>query len=350
MTQLTTAPTPTPPPVRRPLLTPIPDSPGDFLLVIDNSSLEKFTTCPKSAEFYLVDEREAQLRNSALVFGGALHAGLEKLLTGHSDEVQNLAIANHFAIHPSPADYRTVEIALEVMHHYRTHSQFPGYEMEVLSDEKGLLVERPFELPLGVIPVDDIIQMPWALPAGEGLFVKSIHVAWSGRIDCICNTHSLNRVLDHKTTSIMGDTFSQDFQLSNQVLGYIWAAQQLWPQHNVTGFCVNAIYLKKPPVSGYGSSLMSAGPRGGKPSLEFHRFYYDYSPDRIQWWAQNCLTIIGDFIHSLVRNFFTSHTKNCMGKYGRCQYHDICSLDDPSMQRSILSSDIYRPVTWNPVA
>ncbi len=64
---------------RRLLLTPL-DEPGHFLLVLDNSSLEKFTTCPKSAEYYLVAEREAQARNSALVFGGAIHAGLEKYL------------------------------------------------------------------------------------------------------------------------------------------------------------------------------------------------------------------------------------------------------------------------------
>lgn len=359
---------------RRQLLTPLP-TPGEFLLVLDNSSLEKFTTCPTAAKNYLVLGREAHARNAALVFGGAVHAGLEKLLVGASPQLQDEAIVNHFAKHPTPPDeYRTPACALEVLKHYRVRSTFPDYQWELLSDAKGVLVERAFELPLGVIEVNDFISMPWlaeseihrlALPfADEGyiqerhsellaqnrthlVWVTKIHVAWSGRIDAVARANGMARVVDHKTTSIAGDQVIQDFHLSNQTIGYVWACQQLWPDLQVQGFCGNFIHLKKP---NKGQGLMDRGIRGGEPPLNFFRAYFEYSPERLAWWHNNVIHIVSDFIHNLVRDYFPSHTKWCFGKYGACPYHNVCSQDSDALRASMLNSDMFRPVTWNPLA
>ncbi len=351
---------------RRQLLTPLP-TPGEFLLVLDNSSLEKFTTCPTAAKNYLVLGREAHARNAALVFGGAVHAGLEKLLVGASPQLQDEAIVNHFAKHPTPPDeYRTPACALEVLKHYRVRAGFPDYQWELLADEKGVLVERAFELPLGVIDVDDYIEMPWWNPHPEEAmyhksivvenpdkstsirrFVSRIHVAWSGRIDAVAIANGMARVVDHKTTSIAGDQVIQDFHLSNQTIGYVWACQQLWPQFNVSGFCGNFIHLKKP---NKGQGLMDRGVRGGDPPLNFFRAYFEYSPERLSWWHNNVIHIVSDFIHNLVRNYFPSHTKWCFGKYGACPYHNVCSQDSDALRSSMLNSDMFRPVTWNPLA
>jgi len=327
---------------RRQLLTPLP-TPGEFLLVLDNSSLEKFTTCPTAAKNYLVLGREAHARNAALVFGGAVHAGLEKLLVGADPQLQDEAIVNHFAKHPTPPDeYRTPACALEVLKHYRVRAGFPDYQWELLADEKGLLVERAFELPLGVIDVNEEISY--------GTFrahVTKIHVAWSGRIDAVAIANGMARVVDHKTTSIAGDQVIQDFHLSNQTIGYVWACQQLWPQFNVSGFCGNFIHLKKP---NKGQGLMDRGVRGGDPPLNFFRAYFEYSPERLKWWHNNVIHIVSDFIHNLVRDYFPSHTKWCFGKYGACPYHNVCSQDSDALRASILNSDMFRPVTWNPLA
>jgi len=52
------------------------DKPGEFNLQIDNSSLEVFNACAKSAEYKLVDAREAPPK-AALTYGSAVHEGLE---------------------------------------------------------------------------------------------------------------------------------------------------------------------------------------------------------------------------------------------------------------------------------
>lgn len=363
----------TPPAVagtRRALLSPIPGEPGEFLMVIDNSSLEKFTTCPKSSEFYLIDGREAHARNSALVFGGAIHAAMEELEWGRDASIQDQRIVDFFANNPTPpGDYRTVNVALQVMKHYRQRLEwaFPDLKPWLgLADANGKqIVEQAFEIPLGVIEVNAPIDMPWLTqeesigqqrvhttmePPATAIHVRHIHIAWSGRIDRVAHTNSIDRVCDHKTTSIAGNQITDEYHLSNPMLGYTWAGRKLYPHLNIQGACINFIHLKKPGVSGYGADLTAKGSRGGEPPLSFFRAYYEYSDERLAWWESNVLAICGDFISNLVRGYFPSHTKSCIGKYGKCQYWDVCVNDSLAVQQSLIKSDLFRQVTWNPTA
>lgn len=93
---------------------------------------------------------------------------------------------------------------------------------------------------------------------------------------------------------------------------------------------------------------MSAGPRGGKPPLDFFRFYFEYSEERVAEWHRNIMFIMEDFVTCLVRNAFPAHTKWCFGKYGACPYHSCCSIDDPRVRINMLMTDMYKDVTWNP--
>jgi hypothetical protein len=340
---LTKPPEPPAPRPRRELLTPLTEE-GHYLLVVDNSSIETFTTCPRYAQHYLFYGREGHARNAALTFGGAVHEGCESIERGDSDVVTAQKVLKFFTENPAPPDeYRTPQAALELLAHYRVRKTLPDYEWTVLSYNSNLLVEQPFEIPLGVLEVDAEIRLPsWDKPA----HVSHIHVAWSGRLDLIAICNNKNRVVDHKTTSIGGDQFVQDFQLSNQTIGYVWAAQQLWPDLNIDGFCLNAFHLKKPSA---GKGLMEVGPRGGPPALNFFRAYFDYSKERLQQWEDNALVLVEDFVHCLVRGYFPLHTKWCFAKYGKCQYHDVCTIDNPDVRLKLLESDAYRDVTWNPV-
>lgn len=341
----TAAPAPTKP-LRREVLTHIEGN--NYLFVVDNSSMEKFTTCPVSAMNYLVYRREAHARNAALVFGGAIHQGLEVLLKGGDADAQAAAVVAHFESNPTPPDYRNVGTALEVLAHYRARAVFPDYEWEILRDTAGApLVELPFELPLGVLDVNAEIQLPsWDEPR----FVETISLAWSGKMDAIAECNSRVRVVDHKTTSIAGDQFVQDFKLSNQTIGYVWAANQLYPELGVSGFCGNAIHLKRPGLgkAAHTGGLLDRGPRGGEPPLSFFRFYFEYSPERLARWEENAKLLCSDFLHCLVRGAFPAHTKWCFAKYGRCSYHDVCSIDDERVAHNLLMSDAFAPVTWDP--
>lgn len=334
----------------RELLTALPE-PGHYLLVMDNSAMETFTTCPTYAMYHLFYGREGHARNAALTFGGATHVGCDHIERDEgitpswteSDTAQR--VLKYFTENPTPPDeYRTPATCLELLAHYRVRKSFPDYQWDVLSDSEGPIIERAFELPLGVLEVNELIKLPsWP----EARLVTHIHVAWSGRIDLGAYCNGQNRVVDHKTTKIAGDQFLQDFQLSNPVLGYVWAGQTMWPELNLNGFCLNAFHLKKPAP---GQGLMERGKRGGEPPLAFFRAYYDYTPDRIKQWETNTLVLVEDFVHCIVRDFFPMHTKWCFNKYGKCNFHDVCTIDDPKVRMNFLQSDAFADVTWNPTS
>ena len=343
------------PPVgeKRPLLTPL-DQPGHFLLILDNTSLEKWKRCAVAAKNYLVLRREGHVKTNALVFGGALHEGLDKFhrhlcaepaYTGTEQllgpESQDSAIRSYFDNHPHDTDdYRTVDRALQIMAAYRRRAALPDYALEILSDEEGPLIERPFELPLGQIHVGQHIP-------SLNLDVDTVHVAWSGKIDLVCRIFGTNYILDHKTSSISGDTFIQSFQIASQTMGYTWASRQLWPQHGVLNFCLNAIYFKKPNVGC--TDRTAKGVRGGPPPLDFARHFFNYTEPRLLEWQNDTLSHIEDFLHCLVRDYFPSNDKQCFDKYGECPYHVACVEANPVLRATFLKSPAFRDVTWNPV-
>jgi hypothetical protein len=334
---------------KREFLTPIEGEPANYLLVMDNTAAEKVIRCPTAGYYYLIHGREPHAKNAALTFGGAVHEGIELYLQGRTVEDQNKGIIQYFVDNPAPPDeYRTPMMAVQVLHHYREQCLIrEDYSSEkVLEDKDGKIIERAFEIPLGVLEIGSKLKLPhW----NEPQFVNQIHVAWSGRIDRVSFMQGLNRDVDVKTTSMGGDQFIQSFQLSTQTIGYVWAGQQIWPDLQMRSFGLDAIHLKKPSKSGFAlDSLMSRGPRGGEPPLQFFRAYFDYGQERIDQWQHNMLTIIEDFVHCMVRDFYPLYTNHCFNKYGRCPYFDVDTLDNPDVRLKMLHSDAFKNVTWDP--
>ena len=331
---------------RREFLTHIEDN--EYLALFDSTALEKIARCHTAGYYYLVRGREPHAKNAALTFGGAEHAGVEKLFLGGDSATQDRAITQYFTDNPAPPDeYRTLPMALQVMQHYREQMQVRvDYKEEsVRSDDHGLIVERPFEIPIGVLELNCDIQLPqWTEPQR----VDNIHVAWSGRIDRVSFINNYSRVVDVKTSSMGGDQFIQTFHLSPQTIGYVWASQQMWPELEIRGFALDAIYLKKPTKGNAMIGLMEKGPRGGEPALQFFRAFFEYSQLRIDQWQANTMAEIEDFIFSLKRNFFPLRTQHCFNKFGRCPYFDVDVIDNPDVRIKVLESDAFKDVTWDP--
>lgn len=333
---------------KRDLLTHLSDD--EYLFVIDNSSTEKFKRCPTMGKYYSVLGREPHAKNSALVFGGAIHKGLEALALGKSELEQNTAICDYFAAHPTPLDvYRTPANALEVLKHYRVRCTFPDYAGHIICDGDGPIVERPFEIPIAVYTINAMIANPaWPEPR----FVKRVHAAWSGKIDMLWHREdslSLNEnkphVLDHKTTSMDGEPFLQQFELASQTRGYVWAGRQKFELPDLDSFCLDKIRLKKPSGSG---SLIEKGPRGGEPPLDMQRYYYTYTDDSIAEWLHDTKLWISDFLQRLVHGNFPMNDQSCVGKYGACPYFQVCTIPQKEVRTRFLASDAFTDVTWNP--
>jgi hypothetical protein len=303
---------------------------GIYELWLDNSSKELFEVCARASEYYNVWRREAVAEKASLFRGSVTHHALairrQRHLEGAPQSVwepeQIAYVINAYADKDfGPDEWRTAEHLVESLLEYNKMWPIESEPFTVIPGS----IETPFKLPLGRAELDSDVT------TFEGTFhVNTVLLYWTGIMDCRID-YGTPLVMDSKTTSILGTQFWDDFQLSSQMLGYVWSSHKL-------GFPVDGIYIdafcgRKPTKSGKAHEYQR------------QRIYYDQA--RLDEWERDTYTLITDFLEHLCRGYFPKSPKWCFGKYGRCQYWDVCT-QHPDQRSGVLQSDLYRPVTWNP--
>lgn len=324
---------------------------GEAELAIDNSSIEAQTTCDRSAEYKLVHSRIGD-SSYALTYGGAWHKCLEDFYTARMNGTEfslseTLARAEKiFVANPPPLGaWRTYD---------KLCGAFSRY-VERFSKEDNFKVikcEQAFSHPLMRVPINAPLQYPKellfdnpeeiddALISMNGdIGLDVIHVSWTGVIDMIVELDGERWLLDHKTTSIEGDQFWKNFELSQQFLGYHWTAEKIM-DCSLKGAIANVIYGRE-------DAKTPAGIKTQREK-EFLRRFYHYTPEHVAEWEVNMKFIIEDFIHNLLNKRFPMKTAHCVNKYGTCPYHDVCTLTPDTRMTMLYSSQFINNV-WNPL-
>lgn len=316
---------------------------GDTLL-IDNTTLETFTTCPRAAQYYFCLKRQTTRERSALKFGQIIHSALEARylaaspMHAQSPAVEGVMLATverAFADWSPPEDdFRNHSFAVELINRYGVTYPFESFQVLRLPDGRPF-VEVPFAIPLGEIAINDTLLVR-DVASGEVALrhVGTIKVLWTGKIDLAYESNGQRYIMDHKTTSMMGPSFFSEFELSHQTHGYVWAAESILGQP-FTGYTINALATRKPTKTG--------------KSLEFERKVYTVHRGLLTEWQTDCMHIVADCIEMVRRGYMPKHTKWCVGKYGQCQFHAVCSLPTPEHRDLMLHSGDYGPVTWSPL-
>lgn len=304
----------------------------DDALFIDNSSLERFTTCPRSAFYYISKRREGAEDREALGFGKRIHEILDARYRFHPNVIPDEAstgitvpgtttrmVQRADAVFsdwtPEEGSFRTYATALNFIAEYNAMYPVEAFSVAVLPDGRPG-VEIPFALPLCTLEADRVIK-----------------VVWTGRVDLLYKREDRYYIMDHKTTSVLGPTYFKDFELSSQVFGYVWAMQKLLGCV-IDGFCVNALAFRKPTKTG--------------KSLELLRHIVPIDQALVEEWEHDTQTIVSDLVNMSQRSDWPKHTKWCVGKYGVCEYAPICALP-PANREVLLHSGAYRDVTWSPL-
>jgi hypothetical protein len=311
-----------------------------YILRIDNSTLEKWQTCPRAAEYYVVNRREKP-GSPALRFGKHMHKALETLgLHGNTPETLQRTkeqLTQLFMEDPNPeGDHRCLEYGIAVLEKYVV--KYLGETCSVVEHHGKPFVEVPFSLLLGAIEINNELAYSSQQLLGEGgdepLYVKKLYVFWSGKIDRLVSFDGRKWIMDHKTTSMGGPTFYADFALSQQMVGYVWASREI-TKEPIAGAIIDALECRKITKTGKG--------------VTFERQFYQYEEWHMDEWYHDVHSQIGSFVDQLVEGYFPKKTKWCMGKYGACPYHDVCTLP-PSQRKTLLNSSLFGPVTWSPLA
>lgn len=334
---------------------------GDTLF-IDNSSLESFQTCPRQAQYSVSARRRAAVDRVPLRFGGITHKVLEpryrssEPMYAQTAPVQKemISVAEREFLgvkqpdgsrvggwSPPSDDYRTFDMMLQVIQGYGTYYPYESFDVLRLPDGRPF-VEFPFALPLGEIHVnaDFLVQTLGfdsegkIVKVGEPVvkFIAVLRIMWTGRIDLVYSMSGGTYLMDHKTSSMA--TNMQEFELSHQFYGYKWAVEQIL-KTPVTGCVINRIVVRKPTKTGQGTT--------------FERKLIAFQDGLAADWRTDILHIIADYAEMVRRGHMPKHTGWCVGKFGACQFHKVCSLDTLEQRDLVLSSGEYEDNIWSPL-
>ena len=279
-------------------------------LYIDASTLEgRYMSCPREYQYYGIYKRELVRSGAGLLFGKFMH---EELLAPHYSG-EHVDIEQALLRFPSELadDYRNAGYAKHVWNTYL--ETYPSEPFNVLKVDGKPVVEQAFDLYVG-----DVNGTP---------------VHWIGKIDAVVQWDSHLSHIDHKTSSIGGESIWDQFANSTQQLGYTWAVQQLFGSES-NEFTINLILTRKLTNTGKGVECM--------------RQRFNVDREVIAEFPQRILAVVDRMLYDEVVGYFPMHTSSCTRKYGKCDYLQVCKLA-PSLREEMLSTSLYRDVTWSPL-
>lgn len=309
-------------------LPPIPLVDGCFL--IDNSTIETLTTCPRALQYQKLNQRVLAGGKTALHFGSAIHLALEHRYktcgSGQPDyaveDEQGQLLVKYFEQNPPPLDdHRNAEHCFNLIKHY--NQRYPVEPFKLLFDAK---TQKP------------MVELSFMLP----LYTRKdgMRVFYTGRIDLPVNWDGGVIIIDHKTTSMLGSTFFDELSMSAQQLGYSWAFQEL-SGLPVRGFCINALRTSKKPMK----------PKNGDAAWwdeSIQRNITYLRPGQLEEWRTNAIALVEEFFWHYDNQYMPMKTKWCVGKYGKCSYFDVCNLP-PEQRIEQLNSSLFTDNIWSPL-
>jgi len=296
---------------------------NDHMFVIDSSEFGDWSACTAKGMFKGGVRRGNAASQSALLFGGAVHKGLATYLKGgtveeamSSTRVEAVSTGLDTCLDPK----RTIEKAVQMVESYIHHETIMGKKIIPLELNGIKMVEENFALPFAMV---------------ETKHFGTIQIMWSGIIDVIALEDNVLWVLDHKTTSMMGEKFIDDKERGNQLPGYTWVGRELTKalDKRLEGAIVNALCHRT----------------GG---FEFKRFKLPFNQWKIDEWKeqtiQRCTSIIDSVGDVLQGDLISVNRESCVTKYGKCSYFDVCNTV-PTLRDKLLFDDaFFKENVWNP--
>lgn len=301
---------------------------------VDNSHYVEWNQCFVKGLFSASLRLQSARGLGPLAFGSAVHAGLELYHASAKpdmDEVIKTATAEAIKENlPGCSDEkRNMESLVSILYSYNADYQTRMDKFSVITLDDKLLIEQGFSLPIGELNIEHTLK---AIP-------KTLAVYWQGKIDIVIHDSADNKIwiVDHKTTSVMGEKYTDGMLRSNQMLGYSWATRELTKALGlpVAGVIINAIAVRK-------------------SGTEFKRFRIPYPEWQIEEWhaevIDGCYDLVEKFIRYLDTNQVCPNRESCVGKYGRCQFFDVCNMHPKMKDGTLFDKEQFKISTFSPLA
>lgn len=288
---------------------------------IDNFALVMFQNCPAKFNLRIMEGWTSRRKSGALGFGGALHEGLATWYRTQDPNKAIKAVGDAWPMNLPIDDWRTKEKCLSTMLEYI--KRYPGEQFAVLGAPDNPMVEVTFTIDTGMFLSCVECQAPWVGELGIGMCQRCGKplepIEYGGIFDGIVQYGADIFVLEHKTTSQLGQYYFDQFKPNNQVTGYVWGARKLSGQ-NVTGAIINAIGIYK------------------SSATRFERQITSRNDQNIDEWLENVRNTCEMIRECQIRQHWPMFTGSCT-MYGKCEYHQIHTLNSFKERQKLLEQD-----------
>lgn len=310
---------------------------GKDYVRINSSSVSVIQECWRKASLTLDQGWRGKIESPALTFGSAIHKALEifysseraerKLNSGcpgvwniiasggntdaHSSCVLCNAVRGFRDTHSPiselpPLDKRSLFNGVWILSHYfKTYIDDPF--VTVKNKEGRPMVEESCEFVLH----DDAL----------------LKITYFGTIDVILQNERTGMIVvcDHKTSSVVGQSFYNQLKPNHQYTGYLLAAKETLGLDTDT-FLVNCLEVKAKPKT----------PRGQDP--KFPRQSTIRTKEDYQEFRDTIRMIVSQYLRLEALGIWPLGPKTaCSNVYGPCQYLDVCAAPG-NLRENILSA------------
>ncbi len=344
-------------------------------LYLDYShGLDNLLTCMRKTEYNFLHNRIRSDDAVALNFGTAVHMALElryqRYGTGQVDQAYfddlSKVLAHYFESHPTPVDdWRNMNWCLELIHHYL--GRYPTEDFELLEWREprkcdhcnsGIVVSTNKTCPfcLGTGLSKRIVEVSFCTKLYDTTYFDPssdvqhhLPVFYTGKIDLPVHQHGQLFIMDHKTSSWMGDTVWDSLNMSDQQKGYAWAWAETTGQF-VSGYMPDVIRSKEPPK--YISEEREY--KGKKGSIKtwweesFQRDYHYLGEGELVAWKRNTIAKVEELLWHYTRDYMPMESTACT-RFGRCAFYDVCNIFPEKNRLLQLQSPMFKNNVWSPL-
>lgn len=305
----------------------IPQFPDFF----DSSMMGSFKSCPEKFRKEYIEHWKPKAQSVHLHAGGAFAKGLEVARRAFYDEQLDSESAIAEGLSALLTAYGSFECPEDSA---KSASRMAG-AFEYYFSQYGLSHdEHPITLPGG----KKGIEFSFAHPIDILHPVTGNPLLYVGRMDAIYNTMGGVFIIDEKTTTQLGASWSRQWDLRSQFTGYAWGCEQSGIR--VDGAIVRGVSILK-------TKYDTQQAISYRPEWQIERWYRELlgwiEDIKTNW--ENSYLITADGYRFIENSTFRHNLDHSCAEYGGCSFREACSSSD---ERPWLETNFERR-QWNPL-
>lgn len=290
-----------------------------FPVAIDSTLLAAFRSCPQRAYRQYIEHWKPASDSVHLIAGGAFADGIEAARRGFFEE--NLS------------EDDAVAAGLRALILKYGDFECPPDSAKSLERVAGALEFYFQSYPLGrdgAIPITFAdgrrgIEFSFAQPLSVNHPVTGDPLLYTGRADAIVEAYQGIYIVDEKTTSSLGPSWSKQWDLRSQFTGYCWAAREFGLKP--TGVLVRGVSILKTKYD----------------TQQVPTYRSDYEIDR---WLNQVNRDIHNMIKCWEEGYWDYNLDHACTEYGGCALMSVCKSSSPE---DWLNTYFVKRV-WDPLA